>query len=109
MTYEPNFTADHKTNICSSGKSVAAVVFGAALVDKGLLKYDEKVTTYWPEFEQNGKENMKIEDIMRHDAGLAKFPTKFSISDVQTENIKKNSIGSVIEVAKSLYLPNTKR
>ena len=33
------------------------------LVDKGLLKYDEKVSTYWPEFASNGKCEIKIEDV----------------------------------------------
>jgi CubicO group peptidase (beta-lactamase class C family) len=50
MTDKPGFTADHKTNVCANGKSVAAVVLGAALVDKGLLSYQDKVTKHWPEF-----------------------------------------------------------
>ena len=87
MSDKPGFTADHKTCIFSSGKSVAGVVF-SIMVDKGLIKYDEKVITYWPEFGQNGKEDLKVEDIMRHDAGLAKVSEPFTMADIKTENVK---------------------
>jgi CubicO group peptidase (beta-lactamase class C family) len=73
MTDKPGFTADHKTIVMSSGKTVACVAM-AMQVDKGTVKYDEKVATYWPEFGQNGKENMLVEDIMRHEAGMPKAP-----------------------------------
>ena len=49
MTDKPGFSADSKTTIHSAGKSVCACIFGQ-LVDQGLIKYEEKVSTYWPEF-----------------------------------------------------------
>jgi len=42
----------------------------ALLKDKGLVKYEEKVCTYWPEFAQNGKENITVADVLRHEGGL---------------------------------------
>jgi len=30
------------------------------MVDKGHLKYEEKVSKYWPEFGKNGKENLTV-------------------------------------------------
>jgi CubicO group peptidase (beta-lactamase class C family) len=50
MTDKPGFTAEHKTNIMSAGKCVSAVMFAAGVVDKGLISYQDKVTTHWPEF-----------------------------------------------------------
>ena len=70
---DKTFTADHKTLIMSSGKSVAAILL-ARLVDKNLLSYDDLVTKHWPEYGQNGKENQKVEDVMRHEAGIWRLP-----------------------------------
>ena len=70
----------------------------ACLVDKGLLKYEEKIASYWPEFAQNGKENVKLEDVLRHESGLANFNAHVHKNEhLLRENIKKNAIGRVIE------------
>ena len=53
----------------SSGKSIAAIVV-AMLVDQGLLSYDEKIVTYWPEFGNKGKTDITLADVLRHEAGL---------------------------------------
>ena len=45
----------------------------ATLFDKGLFNYDDTIAKYWPEFAQNGKENVKICDVLRHESGLAYF------------------------------------
>jgi len=62
---DENYDADTPTVVFSSTKSLTAILM-AILVDKGLLKYEEKVATYWPEFGQHGKENVKVEDVLRH-------------------------------------------
>ena len=46
---------------------------------------------------------------MKHEAGLAKFPVEIPVADIMTENIKKNSIGKVIETAKPIYHTNGER
>jgi CubicO group peptidase (beta-lactamase class C family) len=38
--------------------------------DAGLVDYDEPVATYWPEFAQNGKENVTVRHVLSHSAGL---------------------------------------
>jgi hypothetical protein len=45
---------------------------------------------------------MLVETVLKHDAGLASFPRKFTTDEIKTENIKKNSIGSVAEAAKPI-------
>ncbi|CAF4880493.1 unnamed protein product, partial [Rotaria socialis] len=42
----------------------------ALCVQRGLLDYSALVKTYWPEYEQNGKENTTVVDILSHRAGL---------------------------------------
>jgi len=52
-------------NIFSSGKSVAAILMGI-MADKGLIEWEAPVTKYWPEFGKNGKDIVKVSDVMRH-------------------------------------------
>ena len=92
--------------IFSSSKCIESIVI-AMLVDKGLLKYEEKVAHYWPEFAQNGKSDIKLEDVLRHESGLARFNgVVHQPEDILRENIKKNSIGSVIEKCAPVF-PNS--
>lgn len=46
----------------------------AMLVDRGLIDYEDRISTHWPEFGDNGKGEIKLKDLMRHEAGLAFFP-----------------------------------
>jgi CubicO group peptidase (beta-lactamase class C family) len=39
-------------------------------VDAGLVEYDAPVATYWPEFAQNGKEDVTVRHVLSHSAGL---------------------------------------
>ena len=42
----------------------------AVLVDKGLLDYDRTVASYWPEFAQNGKENVTVRTLLNHEVSI---------------------------------------
>ena len=48
------------------------------LVDRGLIQWNDKISTYWPEFGQNGKENITLEQLMLHQAGLVALDENFS-------------------------------
>ncbi|XP_071946880.1 beta-lactamase domain-containing protein 2-like [Antedon mediterranea] len=61
-------------NIYSSGKGVAAIAV-AMLVDRGLLKYSDKVVKYWPEFGKHGKQDVTVETLLSHQAGIP-FPNE---------------------------------
>jgi CubicO group peptidase (beta-lactamase class C family) len=37
---------------------------------RGLLDYEERVCTYWPEFAQQGKETITVRQLLSHQAGL---------------------------------------
>ena len=73
------------------------------LYNKGLFKYEDKICQHWPEFAQNGKENITIADLMRHESGLAYFSQQLHKDDMVTENIKKNKIGEIIEKDKQAF------
>jgi len=67
-----DYNGDTAQIVWSNSKSVTALVV-ARLVGQGLLAYDQPIATYWPEFAKNGKENIRVEDLMRHEAGLDVF------------------------------------
>ncbi|KAL7312064.1 hypothetical protein PS15m_007864 [Mucor circinelloides] len=67
--------------VFSSTKVLAAIVI-AQLVDQGLLSYDERIATYWPEFAQNNKENVTLMDLMRHTSGVGALDTPLSLANV---------------------------
>ncbi len=93
---DTDFTPDSLVNIFSSGKSLESIAM-ASLVDKGLLDYKAKITEYWPEFGNNGKSELTVAELMRHEAGLAAFDTSIDPIDLLPENIKANKIGRIIE------------
>jgi CubicO group peptidase (beta-lactamase class C family) len=73
-------------------------IVAAMLVDQGLLSYTDKVAKYWPEFAQNGKEDIKVCDVLRHESGLAWFKKSVPTPDCfLPEKIKENALGSIIE------------
>jgi CubicO group peptidase (beta-lactamase class C family) len=59
----------------STTKGLAAMVMALAH-SRGLLDYDERVCTYWPEFAQAGKEQITVRQLLAHQAGLFAFDEK---------------------------------
>jgi CubicO group peptidase (beta-lactamase class C family) len=93
---DDQFSPDSLVNVFSSGKSLEALAL-ASLVGKGLLDYQAKISSYWPEFAAKGKGELKVVDLMRHETGLAAFNTPIPPEDLHTSNIKQNRVGHVIE------------
>ena len=103
-----DFGPDALVNIFSSGKSLEAIAL-ASLVSRGLLAYDAPVAAYWPEYGTRGKEDTRVCDLMRHEAGLAAFDQSLSPGDLLTEQLKQNSVGRVIEGQAPRYRGNGER
>jgi CubicO group peptidase (beta-lactamase class C family) len=59
----------------SATKGLAAMVLALEHA-RGLLDYDERVCTYWPEFAQAGKEGITVRQLLAHQAGLFAFDEK---------------------------------
>lgn len=75
------WTATSLVNIWSASKVAMAVAI-AQLVDRGLARYDQRVAHYWPEFGQNGKKDISLEQVLSHRAGLNGFQEPTSASDL---------------------------
>ena len=93
--------------VFSSGKNVAAFIV-AMMVERGLLDYSDKVVKHWPEFGQNGKDELTIADILRHEGGLEKTCRSIGKYDAMTESIKENLVGKVFEDSTPMYQADVK-
>ncbi|VAW42965.1 hypothetical protein MNBD_CHLOROFLEXI01-2558 [hydrothermal vent metagenome] len=76
---------DHKTNapweedtmvvVFSTTKGLSSMAMAMAMAmahahSRGLFNYDATVADYWPEFAENGKENITVRQLLSHQAGL---------------------------------------
>jgi CubicO group peptidase (beta-lactamase class C family) len=59
------------TTVCmmSVAKGVTGICFNMA-IDRGLVDPDKKIATYWPEFAQNGKQDITVAMVLDHKAGI---------------------------------------
>lgn len=90
--------------IFSSTKTLAAIVF-ASLVDRGCVNYDDKVAQHWPAFAKKEKANLRICDVLRHEAGLVYLNDTVNVEDMYTESVKNNCIGKIVEDSEPCFPP----
>jgi len=64
--------ADTMGIVHSATKGMAAMVVALAHC-RGWLEYDQRVSRYWPEFAQNGKQEITLRQLLAHQAGLFGF------------------------------------
>jgi CubicO group peptidase (beta-lactamase class C family) len=67
--------ADTLAFSASTTKGVASTVLHI-LADRGMVDYDDRIAQHWPEFGQNGKQDITVRQLMSHQAGL------YSIVDI---------------------------
>lgn len=70
-TGEP-WQEDTMVVVHSATKGLAAMTLAVAH-SRGWLDYEQRVCKYWPEFAQNGKENITVRQLLAHLAGLFAF------------------------------------
>lgn len=63
-------TRDHLIAVFSSGKAVAALLI-AMLADDDRFGYEQPIKSIWPEFDQHGKGDLTVAQIMSHQSGLS--------------------------------------
>ncbi|EXJ66616.1 beta-lactamase [Cladophialophora psammophila CBS 110553] len=72
---------DTITNLFSTTKTIAALAV-LLLVDRGVLRVNDKVSKYWPDFAANGKQDIEIRHILSHTSGVAGFDTPLTVEDI---------------------------
>jgi CubicO group peptidase (beta-lactamase class C family) len=70
-TGEP-WERDTMVLVYSATKGLAAMTLAIAH-SRGWLDYEERVSTYWPEFAQHGKDTITVRQLLAHQAGLFAF------------------------------------
>lgn len=70
-TGEP-WEKDTMVIVYSTTKGLAGLAMALAH-SQGLFDYDERISKYWPEFAQHGKEKITIRQLLAHQAGLFAF------------------------------------
>ena len=74
------WTRDTLCNVWSATKGISATA-AAILVDRGVFSYGDKVASLWPEFAENGKQDVTIAQLLSHQAGLPGFVEPTSVED----------------------------
>ena len=87
---------DNLVTVYSTTKGVAAFCIALAM-EKGLLKYEEKVSTYWPEFSNNGKEDITVGMLMSHQAGICSPETR-NVDDYYNQNLMAEKLAGMTPI-----------
>lgn len=68
-------------NMWSISKTVTSL---AALIahERGLLNVNEKVSTYWPEFAENGKGDVLVRHLLSHSSGIPGWELPITLNDI---------------------------
>jgi CubicO group peptidase (beta-lactamase class C family) len=74
------YTDDTLQLVFSTTKGITAIAV-AMCVERGLLSYDEKVSTYWPEFAAQGKGDATVAQLLSHQCGLYTVDGDISLAE----------------------------
>lgn len=90
-------------DMASLTKVIATTIVIMQLVEQGKLEFDERVSYYWPEFNNNGKDEITIRHLLTHTSGLpAELPKPIPMWKGEDKGLKLtkeilmiNPVGSV--------------
>ncbi|EJT97381.1 beta-lactamase/transpeptidase-like protein [Dacryopinax primogenitus] len=66
--------------LCMSVTKGLTTTVAHRLIERGILSINAPVCKYWPEFAQNGKENITVQMILNHTSGCSTWPLEADIS-----------------------------
>ncbi|MBL4934308.1 serine hydrolase [Clostridium sp. YIM B02515] len=81
-------TTDTLFDMASCTKVMATTQAIMKLVSEGKLNVDDTVTKYIPEFAKNGKENVKIKDLLTHTSGLTPWKPTWYYGNTPADELK---------------------
>lgn len=68
--HSPPMTLDTLFDMASLTKVVATTPAIMQLFEQGKIRLDDPVATYWPEFAENGKQDVTVRELLTHYSGL---------------------------------------
>ncbi len=92
---------DTLANVWSTTKGITALTIAHAY-EQGILDYEEKVSTYWPEFASNGKEEITVGMLLSHQAGICGSNTD-NVNDYYDQEIMATELAQM----EPLWKPGT--
>lgn len=98
------WAADTMTLVHSTTKGLSGLVL-ALLHSRGLLDHDERVSRYWPEFAQAGKQEVTVRQLLAHQAGLFGFDERVD-RDVVAD---LDQLAGVMERQRPLTVPGERQ
>lgn len=72
---------DTIVNVWSTTKTMTNLC-ALVLADRGQLDVYEKVATYWPEFEANGKQDIEVRHLLAHTSGVSAWAQPVVMDDI---------------------------
>lgn len=95
-------TVDTVFDMASLTKVVATTSCAMALIEEGRLRPGDLVTQYWPEFGQNGKQEVTIRHLLTHTSGLASyinFYNRFGDKTKSVQDVREAIMNAIAQVA----------
>ncbi|RKK88600.1 hypothetical protein BFJ68_g16914 [Fusarium oxysporum] len=68
-------------NVFSTSKLVTNLA-ALMLVSRGVLRPEDKVCQHWPEFVQNGKSDVTVDQVLAHTSGLSAWQDDMTLEDI---------------------------
>lgn len=96
--------ADTLAMCFSTTKGVASFALHLQ-AEAGLIDYDDPVAVHWPEFAQNGKENVTVRHVLSHSAGLHRLR---SVIDDAAEMLDWDHMVGALAREAPAYEPGTR-
>ncbi len=94
---------DTIVTVMSTTKGVSSMALAVAH-SRGLLDYDERVATYWPEFAANGKQDVTVRQLLSHQAGLPVIDTPLDLDTLAD----LDALGRIIGAQAPKWEPGTR-
>ncbi|MEE2894062.1 MAG: serine hydrolase domain-containing protein [Pseudomonadota bacterium] len=94
--------SDTLVNVYSTSKGVTALVL-ARLAEAGLLDFDARVTDYWPEFGAAGKADVRVCELLSHQAGLVGLDDPVTVAAL----CEHDGVASRLAAAEPLWPPGS--
>lgn len=103
QTGEP-WERDTMVVVHSTTKGLAAMTLAVAH-SRGWLNYEERVSAYWPEFAQHGKERVTVRQLLAHQAGLFAIDEPVDISALRD----LDRLAAILARQKPAWAPGTRQ
>ncbi|MDT8914729.1 serine hydrolase domain-containing protein [Amycolatopsis sp. PS_44_ISF1] len=89
----PETGSDSLLGIYSASKGLAHLVV-ARLVQDGVLDLDQRVSHYWPEFAVLGKREIRLRELLSHQAGLVGADAGFTVEELADDRVVAERLGA---------------